>query len=244
MRRYRWRIWSSCGDRHGGNAVGGAIGDLVDQVMSSPWIYLALLVLAAVDGFLPLVPSETAVITAGVFAVTGEPNVFLVIAMAALGAYTGDHVSYFVGRFARDRWRRRRAESRSRRRRAALDWAARMLARRGGLILVVARYIPGGRTAVTLTTGAVGYPLRLFSSFDAIGAVSWGIYCTMIGYLGGKAFERDPLRGVLLGLGVALAITIVTEVTHQYRRRRSARAASPDDRAMGRPRVAVEDAER
>jgi membrane-associated protein len=214
----------------------GAIVDLVHQVMSSPWIYPALLVLAAVDGFLPLVPSETAVITAGVFAATGEPNVFLVVAMAALGAYTGDHVSYFTGRFAGDRWRRRKgareprdALSRAgraggrvrRRRRAALDWAERMLTRRGGLILVVARYIPGGRTAVTLTTGAVGYPLRLFSLFDAVGSVTWGIYCTMIGYLGGKAFEEDPLRGLLLGFGVALAITIATEVVHLYRRRRS-----------------------
>lgn len=215
--------------------MGEAIIDLVDQAMSSPWVYLALFALAAVDGFLPLVPSETAVITAGVFAATGEPNVFLVIAVAALGAFAGDHVSYFVGRFVRDRWRRRReaggpkeALSRAgpvsggtrRRRRAALEWAARTLDRRGGLILVVARYIPGGRTAITLTTGAVGYPLRRFSSFDAIGAVTWGIYCTMIGYLGGKAFEDDPFAGLLVGFGVALAITIVTEVVHRYRRRR------------------------
>jgi membrane-associated protein len=228
--------------------VGEALIDLVDQAMSSPWVYLALFALAAVDGFLPLVPSETAVITAGVFAATGEPNVFLVIAVAALGAFAGDHVSYFFGRFVRDRWRRRReaggpkeALSRAgpagggtrRRRRAALEWAARTLDRRGGLILVVARYIPGGRTAITLTTGAVGYPLRRFSSFDAIGAVTWGIYCTMIGYLGGKAFEDDPLAGLLVGFGVALAITIVTEVVHRYRRRRTARrtGASADQMA-------------
>jgi membrane protein DedA with SNARE-associated domain len=234
----------------------GAIVDLVGQVMSSPWIYPVLVLLAAVDGFLPLVPSETVVITAGVFAATGEPNVILVVAAAALGAYAGDHVSYFAGRFARDRWRRRggagrvrdalsragRPGGRTSRRRATAEWARRMLARRGGLILVVARYIPGGRTAVTLTTGAVGYPLRLFTSFDAIGAVSWGIYCTMIGYLGGKAFEQDPLRGLLLGFGVALTITVVTEVVHQYGRRRSARrAAGRQDRAgvprpTGRPR--------
>jgi membrane-associated protein len=240
--------------------VDGAISDLVDQVMASPWIYLALAVLAAVDGFLPLVPSETAVITAGVFAATGEPNVFLVVAVAALGAFTGDHVSYFVGRFVRDRWRRHRtaggpkealtraggvAGGTRHRRRAALDWAARTLAQRGGLILVVARYIPGGRTAITLTTGAVGYPLRRFSSFDAVGAVTWGIYCTMIGYLGGKAFEDDPLAGLLVGFGVALTITTVTEVVYRLRRRRPARrTGGSDDRAVRTDQPRVVDAER
>jgi membrane protein DedA with SNARE-associated domain len=199
------------------------------------------------------------VITAGVFAATGEPNVFLVVVVAAVGAFAGDHVSYFVGRFVRDRWRRRRPaggpkEALSRaagagngtpgRRRALLDWAARTLDQRGGLILVVARYIPGGRTAVTLTTGAVGYPLRLFSSFDAIGAVTWGIYCTMIGYLGGKAFEDNPIAGLLVGLGVALAISILTEVVHRYRRRRPSRRTGGSADRAGRTPVAVEDAER
>jgi membrane protein DedA with SNARE-associated domain len=232
--------------------VGDAIINQVEQVTSRPWIYLALLVLAAVDAFLPVVPSETAVITAGVFAATGEPNVFLVIAAAAFGAYIGDHVSYFVGRFARQRWERRRTNgpgpqeapdvvaaapgARGRagaRRRAAIDWAGRTLTRRGGLILVVGRYIPGGRTAVTLTCGAVGYPLRLFSSFDAFGAVTWGIYCTMLGYVGGKAFEQNLLAGVLLGLGLALSITILVEVVRRYRRHRvTEEAAEPVDRAV------------
>jgi len=241
--------------------VGGMVGDLVGQAVSSPWLYLALLCLAAVDGFLPLVPSETAVITAGVFAATGEPNVFLVVLAAALGAYAGDHVSYVFGRFVRHRWRRRRAaggptEALSRvggvsgrtrrRRRAALDRAAATLSRRGGLILVAARFLPGGRTAVTLATGAVGYPLRLFSAFDAVGALTWGIYCTLIGYLGGRAFQDNLLAGLLLGLGVALVISLLAEVVHRYRRRHpgrragglAGRAAGP-----GRPSVAVKDRE-
>jgi membrane protein DedA with SNARE-associated domain len=241
------RISSSRGEWHArGVAVGAGITHLVDQAMDSPWIYLALLVLAALDGVVPLVPSETAVITAGVFAATGEPNVILVVAAAALGAYTGDHVSYFIGWFARDRWGRRRQArpgppegrvARGRagsRRRVALDWARRTLAKRGGLVLVVARYLPGGRTAVTLTTGAVGYPLRLFSSFDALGAVSWGLYCTLIGYLGGKAFEHNPVAGLLLGFGVAVSTTILVELVRRYRLRHAHRpaAAEPADRAL------------
>jgi membrane protein DedA with SNARE-associated domain len=80
-----------------------AILPLVEDVMSSPWIYPLLFALAAVDGFFPLVPSETSVIAAGVFAAAGDPNLQLVILAAGLGAFAGDQVSYTVGRLAGSR---------------------------------------------------------------------------------------------------------------------------------------------
>jgi membrane protein DedA with SNARE-associated domain len=107
------------------------------------------------------------------------------------------------------------------RRYAAVLWARQALAERGGLVLVVARYVPGGRTAVTLTMGSVRYPLRQFSGFAALAAVSWGIYCSLVGYIGGKAFEDNPLKGVVLGIGLALAVTLVVEVVrHRLKKRR------------------------
>ena len=45
----------------------------------------------------------------------------------------------------------------------------RLLDERGGPILIVCRYIPGARTAVTLSAGAVAYNLRKFSFFDGRG---------------------------------------------------------------------------
>ena len=80
--------------------MGDAIMNLVEGAMSSPWLYVALLAFAAIDGFFPAVPSESLVITAGVFAATGEPNLVGIIAAAALGAFVGDHVSYLLGRTA------------------------------------------------------------------------------------------------------------------------------------------------
>lgn len=189
--------------------------------MSSPWIYLVIILIAAVDSFFPVVPSETAVITAGVFAADGTPNLYLVIATAALGAFVGDHVSYFIGRYAGGRLGERVRSGK--RRKAAVDWAAKALDQRGGMILVAARYIPGGRTAVTLTSGIVGYPLRKFSSFDALASLLWAIYSALIGYVGGKAFEDNPVAGLLLGLGVAIGVSIVIEVVTRLRHRRQAR---------------------
>lgn len=195
-----------------------AILELVHGAMSSPWIYLALFAFAAIDGFFPAVPSESLVITAGVFAATGEPNIVLVIAVSALGAFVGDHTSYLIGRSAGGRLDRLRHGTK---RRKTYDWAGRTLAERGGLILVIARYIPGGRTAATMTMGAVRYPLRSFSFFDAIAALSWGLFSGLVGYIGGMAFEEDPLKGLLLGFGIAVAITVLVEVVRHVRQRRS-----------------------
>lgn len=193
------------------------IVQLVEGALSSPWGLLALAAVAAVDGFFPLVPSESLVVTAGVFAAAGNQTLALIIAAGALGAFTGDHVSYFVGRRAGDRLTGRLREGS--RKFAAYGWARRILAERGGTVIVVGRYVPGGRTAVTLTAGAVRHPLSSFTLFDGIAAASWATYAALVGYLGGAAFEDEPLKGVLLGLGLALSVAGAIELLRHARRR-------------------------
>jgi membrane-associated protein len=185
--------------------------EVVHDVMSSPWLYLLVFSLAMLDGFFPIVPAETAVITAGVFAASGQPDLLPLVAVAAAGAFAGDHISYALGRAAGSRSKRR-----------ALVWARSAIAERGGLILVVARYIPGGRTAVTLSMGALGYPRSRFTAFDGVAAVTWALYSALIGYFGGAAFEGDPLRGLLLGLALAMSVTLLVE-TIRFARRRTGR---------------------
>ncbi|TDB71235.1 DedA family protein [Micromonospora sp. KC723] len=194
--------------------------DLLRHTVTSPWVYLVIFAVTAVDAFFPAVPGETVVITAGVFAASGEPDLLAVIAAATLGALAGDHVSYAIGRGG-GAHRLARLPTGSRRR-ASLDWARRAVGRRGGSILTTSRYVPGGRTAVTLTMGAVRYPLSRFLLFDALASASWGAYCGLLGYFGGLAFERDPVRGLLVGLGLSLAVTGLLELVRWVVRRSSA----------------------
>lgn len=195
-----------------------AILQAVEGIVTTPWVYLALFAIATLDGFFPVVPSETLVITLGVFAAaTGDPHLVLVILVAALGALTGDHISYAIGRKAGPRIFAK-AEPGSRTRKA-YDRMGRMLDERGGLVLVVARYIPGGRTAATLTTGATGFPSRSFTRYAMLAAGTWAIYSAGLGYLGGAAFEHEPLKGVALGLGLAFSITAAHEAVRFVRNR-------------------------
>ncbi|WP_344891091.1 DedA family protein [Actinomadura meridiana] len=199
---------------------------LLDTAVTSPWFYLALFAVAALDGFFPVVPSESMVITGGVYAASGQPKLVLVVVLAALGAFIGDHVSYFIGRGSGGRVLRRLRPGT--RRHTAFEWARRQMLARGGLILVVARYVPGGRTAVTLTMGAVGFRLRSFSLFTGVAAVSWGLYGGLLGYVGGVAFEDDPLKGVAVGIGLALAVTAAVEGMRFVRHRRNGRAVAAE----------------
>lgn len=197
-----------------------AIMNWVEGFMGSPWVYVALFAFAAIDAFFPAVPSESLVITAGVFAATGEPELVGVIVAAALGAFCGDHISYGVGRTAGSRILRRARPGTKKAR--AFEHAGGLLERRGGMILIICRYIPGARTAITLTAGAVRYRLRSFTPFDAVAALSWGVYSALIGYVGGEAFEESPWKGLALGLGMALVLSFGVEVLRHLRRPRAA----------------------
>jgi membrane protein DedA with SNARE-associated domain len=187
-------------------------------IMGSPWIYLVVFGIAMLDSFVPVVPSEALMITAGVFSATdGAPVLWPLMAAGAAGALAGDHISYGIGRWASGpvaRW-----FEGGHRRRASMDWARTAIAHRGGLILVVARYIPGGRTATTLTMGVTHFPLRRFTPADLLAACSWAAYSSLIGYFGGHVFEDRPLYGLVLGFGVAAVITLVVEVVRRIRRR-------------------------
>jgi membrane protein DedA with SNARE-associated domain len=188
----------------------------VDAVSGSPWTYGLVFVVSMLDAFFPVVPSETTVIAAGVIAADGELIVPFVIACAAAGAIVGDNVSFGAGHFLGERIVEKIFTGKRKRH---VDRAERMLNERGGYLIIIARFIPGGRTAATFAAGSLEWPWRRFMKFDVIAGAIWGVYATMLGYLGGKAFEKSPLKGFLLAFGIALLITFAVEVYRWYRKR-------------------------
>jgi len=193
---------------------------------ASGWAYAVVFVFALLDALLPVVPSETAVITAGVVSATGKLSILLVIAAAACGAFAGDNAAYYIGHrfgpYAKARF------FRGEKGRKTIRWTERQLAERGGELILVARFIPGGRIAVTLSAGAARYPWPRFAVFDAIAGAIWATYAAFLGFFGGKAFEHTPWAGLLLALAIAFAVTGALELGRAYVRRRR-RQAQPDD---------------
>jgi membrane protein DedA with SNARE-associated domain len=183
---------------------------LLDAMSSSGWTYLLVLVVCVGDAVLPVLPSETMVVTGGVLAASGDLNLALIMAAGAVGAFLGDNASYGLGRWFGPR--AARLLLRGDRGKRAYDWAERTLERRGMVLIAVARFVPGGRTATTFTAGTTGYPWPKFAAAAGIGAVGWGIYNGLIGAIGGKAFEQQAWKGVLLALGLATLSAVLIEL--------------------------------
>jgi membrane-associated protein len=192
---------------------------------ASGWAYAAIFLLAMLDAILPVVPSETAVITAGVVAASGQLSLPLVVASATAGAAAGDNLAYLIGRrFGGPVTRRFFSSEKSRER---LAWAQRQLDQRGGQLILVGRFIPGGRTVVTLSAGLLHYPWRRFAALDAVAAFVWALYAALLGYFGGRAFEHAAWKGLLLALGVGFAIAGLVEAVRWVLRRRRGHSAPP-----------------
>jgi len=190
---------------------------LTEYVSGSPWTYLFLFAVAAIDAFIPLVPSETSVILAGVLASTGDLVLVFVILFAALGAIVGDNISYWLGRTLGHRLVDRFFKGE---RRKQVDWAQKQVEERGGYLIIIGRFIPGGRTAVTFSCGMLEMRWRRFIAFDIAAGLVWATYAALLGYVGGRTFEENPLKGFLLAFVVALGVAGAIEAYRWYRRRR------------------------
>ena len=193
--------------------------EIADWVSGNSWSYLIIFMVAVIDAFFPLVPSETTLVIGGTFAASGDLNLLLVILAGAAGAVVGDNISYGIGTLVGERTVKKWFKGEKAHKR--FEWAERTLDERGAYIIIVARFIPGGRTAVTFSAGYVhAFPWRRFIVYDVVAGLIWGTYGALLGYFGGKTFEEHPLLGVLLALGIALSLGFLVEVVRHYRQRR------------------------
>jgi len=193
-----------------------------EYVSDSVWTYPYLFGVSALDVLFPLVPSETSVILAGVLAGTGDLLIWAVILVAAAGAVLGDNTSYWIGRTAGP-WIVRRFFAGKRK--ARIDWAEVQIQERGPYLIVVGRFIPGGRTAITLAAGLLEMRWRKFFAFDVAAGLCWATYAALLGYFGGRVFEEEPLKGFLVAFAIALAVTGGVEI-YRWAKKRNVLAGS------------------
>jgi membrane-associated protein len=181
------------------------------------WFPLVILGIAFFDSVVPIVPSETTVIIGGVAAGQGDQELALVIIAGATGAFLGDNFAYLIGRRFTP-WIKRRAATRPKTA-ARLEWARRQIRARGGPLLITARFIPGGRSALTVTSGITRQPHGWFAGWIAVAAVIWASYAAMLGFVFGNRFKDDHTKAFLLAFGAALGITVLIELIRHLRQR-------------------------
>lgn len=166
----------------------------VGSLTSSPWIYAVIAVSIVLDVFLPVLPSGVLVITAATAAAgsataTGAvphavPDILVLTLCAATASVLGDLVAYRLAWRGGDRLDR--AIARSRRLTRAQERLGEVLARGGGVIVVVARFAPAGRSVVSLGAGAAHRRVRDFLPWSVLAGLAWAGYSVALGYFGGQ----------------------------------------------------------
>ena len=184
---------------------------LLHHVSGSPSTYLLIVGVCAGDALLPLFPSEAVVVTGAVLAANGKLNIALVVLAAATGALLGDNAAYGLGRSGLRRLADRLLGSE--RNQARLRWARTQLRASGAWIIIIARFIPGGRTATTYASGTLEMPWkRRFLPADGTAAVLWSGYASALGYFGGAAFEDDLFIPLAIAAGVSILVAGLGEL--------------------------------
>jgi membrane-associated protein len=198
-----------------GDGIVSRLTDWLVDTSSAQWFLVVIFVIALLDSVIPIVPSETTVIIGGVAAGAGDQNLLLVIVAGAIGAFIGDNLAYLIGRSFHGPIARRAERKSSTQRR--LNWAAEQVRDRGGLLLVTARFIPGGRTALTISCGLTQQPRRWFVKWVALAVTIWATYAAVLGAIFGRALQDNHTAAFLIAFFTALAINIIIELVRKRR---------------------------
>lgn len=119
-------------------------------------------------------------------------------------------------------------------------WAGRQLERRGPVLLIIARFIPGGRTASTFMAGRTAYTLRRYTPTTIGAGLLWATFATMLGYIGGQAFHEQTLLATGLGMVLAIGFAGMVELVLSWRERvNDAKAEGGDAASSGSDHLAA-----
>jgi membrane protein DedA with SNARE-associated domain len=163
---------------------------------------VAALVFGETAVFLGFVlPGEAAVVLGGVLASRGHISIVWLVLVVVVTAILGPLVGYEIGRRMGDRLFAHRA---LRRIPGGAQRARSTLQARGGVGVLVGRFVAILRALVPAAAGAVKVPYRTFFFFNAVGGIIWGIGYCLLGYLAGSAYVAVEKK---VGAGLAIAVT-------------------------------------
>jgi membrane-associated protein len=195
---------------------------LFDACLHSLWLLPVLAVLIAADGPVPVLPSETILMSAaaaafGIHDVRGTVGLF---AAALVGSVAGDLLAFWLGRSS-NRLLPAAAHADS----GLGHWVRANLFHRPVVALVGARLLPGGRLVSTAAAGRVGLPLRRFLPGSLVSSAVWSVYMLAVGMLLGPMVGGNPFLSLAAGVVMAVLTAGGFAVIQRLRARR--RQATP-----------------
>ncbi len=156
------------------------------------WGYWGIFLLMVLENVIPPVPSEAIMGIAGIAVAQGKMDFALLVLVGTLGCVVGNLFWWEVGRRmgyhrlkpAVDRWGRW----------LTIEWEdierlRRYFDRWGGVTVLVFRFMPIGRTVISIPAGLMHMPLWRFITYTALGSALWNFILVAVGYYLGTTFE-------------------------------------------------------
>ncbi len=165
--------------------------------------------------------------TATVAGMLRDPGLVTMVIMGLAGILVGDTIIFLAGR----RFGHRVADFRPLRKvitPAKLEAVERQIRRRGNLVVVVARFLPGLRAPTFFTVGHLRMPLWEFILFDGAAALVSAPLWVCLGFYFGSDVERVAQEAARFGhyILAALGVVLLFLALRWIRARRSALPAA------------------
>jgi membrane-associated protein len=129
-------------------------------------------------------PGDSLLVTAGVFAASGQLHLSELLLLVPLCAIVGDQIGYWVGRKAGQALYRR--EDSLVFRKSHLERARRFYEKFGGKTVILARFVPIIRTFCPPVAGAAQMSYGRYFVYDVGGGILWGGGMILVGYFLGR----------------------------------------------------------
>jgi membrane protein DedA with SNARE-associated domain len=187
--------------------------------------YAGLVLLMLVETVFPPIPSEAVLPLAGYLVERGEFAFVAVLLASTAGSVLGAVLLYEAARrggrpFALRFLRFARLEE------SRLEEAERWFARRGALIVLFGRCVPGMRSLVSLPAGLLRMPRWEYLLFTLLGSLAWNGVLVGAGYALGSQWEQvsdivGPISTPLVAVAILVAATLVAWLVVRGRRTRT-----------------------
>jgi membrane protein DedA with SNARE-associated domain len=188
-------------------------------------LLIAALVFGETAVFLGFViPGETAAVLGGVLASRGRVSLPLLMIVVVAAAVTGPLIGYEIGRHLGGRVI---AARRMRRVAGGMDRAQAVLHRRGGLAVLLGRFVAILRALMPAVAGTTRMPYRTFLIYNTLGGLIWGVGYCLLGYAAGSAYAAIE-RTVGTGVAIVVAVVVLGGVGFWLVRRHRRGQADPD----------------
>jgi len=172
------------------------------------WGYIGIFLLMMLESTVFPIPSELIMIPAGYLAHQGELSAVLSVIAGTAGSLAGALINYVVSRrYGRSfLWNHGKKILVSRRRLAQMDYFFR---RYGEITTFLGRLIPVARHYISIPAGLAKMRLWRFMLFTSLGAFTWMVVLTALGYFIGNNIAEIKQYTHLIGYAsISLSILI------------------------------------